>query len=333
MSQTVAQLGEFALIDALQATLPASVRASHQVPLGIGDDASIWQPTNGMRAVITTDTLVEGVHFRTDWTDWPSLGFKSIAVNLSDIASMGARPTLVVVTLMLTGRELVNDLLALYRGMAELAGPHGVIIAGGDIVRTAGPLTISITAVGEGPHLLTRDTARPDDIVAVSGTLGASGAGLRLLQDPALHPTAATRAQLIRAHLRPQPRLALGMTLAAHGAHACMDLSDGLLGDLPKIMRASGVGAELRLADLPTVSALRALFPDDWPELAMRAGEDYELLFTCPPAAWAGIVAAATEIGASVTAIGRVTAGPAVRLVRPDGSVQDVVAGAFDHLG
>ncbi len=335
--ERVRDIGEFGLIAALQASLPENVRASDAVPLGIGDDAAAWWPTPGMTSVISTDTLVEDLDFRLDWTDWRSLGHRMLAVNLSDIASMGATPLLVVITLGLRGDERVADLLELYRGVAELAGPHGVVIAGGDITRTEGPILLSLTAIGEGEPLLRRNGARPGDRIVVSGTLGASGAGLALLQDPALRDRATTADLLVGAHLRPNPRIALGKLLAARGVRCAMDLSDGLLGDLPKIMTASGVSARVDAREVPVLPAVRALFPDRWLELAIRAGEDFELLATMPPEVFEGLRGAAQEIGATLTDIGEIVAigeaGPELHVIDTDGVERQVPFGAFDHFG
>src|SRR5215207_3868707 len=145
----VRDVGEFGLIDLLATSLPTEVRAGTNLPLGIGDDAAIWQPTWGERVVVTTDSLVEEIHFRLDWTDWESLGHKALAVNVSDLAAMGADPKVAVVTLGLRGSERIADLVALYTGMGDIARRHGVVIAGGDIVRSPFGLSLHITALGE----------------------------------------------------------------------------------------------------------------------------------------------------------------------------------------
>lgn len=333
----VRDIGEFGLIAVLEAALPGPVRANERVDVGIGDDAAIWRPSDGLSSVITTDTLIEGNHFRLDWTDWRSLGHKMLAVNLSDVAAMGATALLATVTLGLSGDERLADLLELYRGAGELAGPHGVIVAGGDIVRSSGPLMISVTAIGEGERLLTRAGARPGDRIMVSGTLGASAAGLRLLAEPELRAKATTADLLVAAHLRPNPRLALGRFLAGAGATAAMDLSDGLLGDLPKLLQASGARAAIDAPRVPVLPALRALFPGDWLDLALRGGEDYELLATVPNDLVEGITREAAAIGATLTGIGEILppddGQPLLTLRDIDGTEHPVAAGAFDHFG
>ena len=335
---TVGEIGEFGLIAALEAALPEGVRSGGGVRLSIGDDCALWETTPGELVVITTDSLVEDVHFRLDWTGWEDLGHKTLAVNLSDLASMGARAGVAVVTLALRGTELVDDLVRLYRGMGALAARTGTQIVGGDIVRSPAATAFHITALGEtrGGRALRRDGARAGDVVLVSGTLGASAAGLRLLgEDPSSPRRRATTAGLLLdAHRRPEPRLALGAALLAGGATAAMDLSDGLLGDLPKILQRSGVTAMIDEGLVPVAAAVRALYPDDRLELAMRGGEDYELLVTAPPERVAALQEAAQGLGLDLTAIGEVRAagGPLLTL-RSVGVERVAVAGAFDHFG
>jgi thiamine-monophosphate kinase len=337
----VRDVGEFGLIELLAASLPAEVRVATDLQLGIGDDAAVWQPTPGEHIVVTTDSLVESVHFRRDWTDWESLGHKALAVNVSDLAAMGAIPKLAVISLGLDGEERIGDIQALYRGLGGLARRFGMTIAGGDIVRSPRGLILHVTAIGEtrGQRVLTRAGANAGDLIGVTGTLGASAAGLGLLglaPDDARR-RAATANQLIEAHLRPEPRVALGAALLMHGATSAMDLSDGLLGDLPKILGASGVSARLDEDAVPVAAAVRALFPDKWVDLALRGGEDYELLFTAPRTTWDAIDGAARKTGGTVTAIGEIIARGSglanIELVDRDGTRRTASVGAFDHFG
>jgi thiamine-monophosphate kinase len=340
-TRRVRDVGEFGLIELLAASLPADVRAATGLHLGIGDDAAVWQPTPDEQIVVTTDSLVESVHFRRDWAEWESLGHKTLAVNVSDLAAMGAIPKLAVITLGLGGDERIGDLLTLYSGLGALARRLGMTIAGGDIVRSPHGLILHVTAIGEtrGRRVLTRSGANAGDMIGVTGTLGASAAGLELLGlDPDdARRRAATADQLIEAHRRPEPRVALGAALLDHGATSAMDLSDGLLGDLPKILMASGVAARLDESAIPVAAAVRALFPGEWLDLALRGGEDYELLFTAPPHAWDEVESAARKVGGTVTVIGEVVARGSrtsgIEFTSRDGTRRTVSAGAYDHFG
>lgn len=336
--ETVREIGEFGLISVLRTALPPETVAGPALAIGIGDDCAVWRPPDGESVVITTDSLVEGVHFRLDWTDWERLGHKTLAVNLSDLAAMGAAPGVAVVTLALTGRERLSDLIDFYRGLGALAKATSTLIAGGDIVSSPHEIAFHVTALGSTSNgrVLTRAGAKPGDLVGVSGTLGASAAGLELLDSgPGDHRRlAATAATLIEAHLRPQPRLALGRVLLDNGATSAMDLSDGLFGDLPKILDASGVSARIDEASIPVAAAVRALFPNDWLRLAERGGEDYELLFTAPPDAMERITQVSDAIAATVTTIGVITERGSDRLVAIglDGTERAASGGAFDHF-
>ena len=337
----VRDIGEFGLIETLAAALPADVRGTGGLKIGIGDDAAVWQPVAGERVVVSTDSLIENVHFRLGWTDWESLGHKMLAVNISDLAAMGADPRLALVTLGLTGDERIDDLESLYRGLSTLARQHGMTIAGGDIVRSPLGLVVHVTVLGSSRmhRVLLRSGANVGDRIGVTGTLGASAAGLRLL---GLNPNdprrgAATADRLIEAHLRPEPRVALGAVLLEHGATSAMDLSDGLLGDLPKILSASKVSAWIDEREIPVAAAVRALFADEWIDLAVRGGEDYELLFTAPPSAGTAIERAMKEAGAKATFVGDIVPmrsdQPTIEIMGLDHRLRTELPGAFDHFG
>ena len=337
--QTVRDVGEFELIERLVAALPPEARASKaDVPVAAGDDAAVVRTPSDELQILTTDALIEGIHFRLDWTDWYSLGHKSLAVNISDIAAMGGFPTVAVVTLGLRGDELVSDLEAMYRGMGDLAKRHGVVIVGGDIVRVPDVRLISVTVMGRAreDRVLVRSGAAAEDVIGVTGTIGASAAGLRILEQPERFEGRTTADRLVQAHLRPDPRLDAGQLLVEHGASAAMDLSDGLSGDLPKILNASVVSAEIEVGQLPVIAAVRALFPDDWQALAMRGGEDYELLFTMPNDRWGGFQQAAEAEGVTVTRVGTILpceVSPQLFVRYPDGEREERPTGAFDHFG
>lgn len=332
MSERVRDISEFELIKRLLAALPEAARGADRVS-GQTDDCAYWSNDPG-KSVVTTDALVEGIHFRTDWTDWLSLGHKMLAVNLSDLASMGCQPTIALVTLALTGDELVSDLEEMYRGAGELAETYGVAIAGGDIVRTPGPFTISVTAFGHLPgdqQVMLRSEANPGDLILVSGTLGASAAGLQLLLDN--RTEAATADLLIGAQLRPSPRVSLGQELVEAGVRCCMDLSDGLSGDLPKVLSASNVGALVDVNQIPVLPAVRALFPTDWQRLAIQGGEDYELLITVAPDLVDDVISRASTVGATLTPIGEIVDAHGLQYVKDGHPVTEAFIGAWDHFG
>ena len=336
----VRDIGEFGLIERLTAALPVEARGVSGLEVGIGDDAAVWRPTSGERIVVTTDSLVEDVHFRLAWTDWESLGHKALAVNVSDLAAMGAAPKLAVVAMGLTGDERIVDLESLYRGLGALARRFDMAIAGGDIVRSLGGLVLHVTALGNSRRgrVLPRSGAQSGDLIGVTGTLGASAAGLRLLQLNSNDPRrrAATADHLIDAHLRPEPRVALGAVLLENGATSAMDLSDGLVGDLAKVLSASHVSARLEEREIPIAAAVQALFASEWLDLALRGGEDYELLFTAPPSAWPAIEREMRAVGGTVSVIGEILPSrldqPAIEIVGLDDRLRTEMPGAFDHF-
>lgn len=336
---TVAALGEFGLIALLEQALAEVADSSIVVHLGIGDDAAIWSPTPGTRSLITTDSLLDGVHFRLDWTTWADLGHKALAVNLSDIAAMGGQPRVAVVSLGLTGREPVAGLLDCYRGMGTLAARHGLAVVGGDVVASPDRLGLHVTVVGETwpgmeGRVLSRAGARAGDEIAVGGQLGLAAAGLAVLRSG---DRSAAAAPWLAAHARPEPSLALGRVLLEAGATAAMDLSDGLYGDITKICARSGVSARVLLDRLPVPQPIRQHFPGTWLDLATRGGEDYCLVFTAPTEAMRAILARCVETGIETpTVIGDILPRPEDQqlLFARDlsGAEEPVDPGAFDHF-
>ena len=278
-------MSELALIERIAARNPNRPGTL----LGIGDDAAVIAV--GGAAVVTHDMLVEGVHFRRATTSLRELGQKALAVNLSDLAAMGAEPVAAIVGLGLPRGELSgDDIDALYAGMDDLGRLHGVTVAGGDVT-SCPSLVLAVTAIGRavaGVPPLTRAGARPGDLLCITGGIGAAAAGLLLLEDAGLLPRLPQRADLIAAQTRPAPRLAGGRHLAARGARAMMDISDGLALDAGRLAAASGLRAGIDLAALPLASGVtevaRVLGAD--PALfVVTAGEDYELLAAVPPGA------------------------------------------------
>ncbi|HUA07749.1 MAG TPA: thiamine-phosphate kinase [Candidatus Acidoferrales bacterium] len=254
--------------------------AASRVSLGIGDDAAVWQPSRSQRSVISSDALVEGVHFSRDWMSPDEIGWRAMAANLSDLAAMGARPRLGTVALGVPETWTDEALLVCYAGMARCARAFGLTIAGGDLVR-APALTIAITVVGEvrASNLKTRAGARAGDVFATTGPLGASRAGLDVARG-ALKLDGQAAARALSAHRTPEPRIAEGRWLAASAhVHALMDCSDGLSTDLARMAHASGVGAALERVPVAAVAAAAAeALGLDPVEYALAGGEDFELL-------------------------------------------------------
>jgi thiamine-monophosphate kinase len=263
----------------------AAQPADSRLVLGIGDDAAVWvSPTPAQ--IATTDTLVEGVHFLPG-VPWSDLGWKSLAINVSDVAALGGTPQYALITLALPGEFLVGDVLDFYRGLAEAGRHFGVVVAGGDMVR-APQFIVTVALTGRPsladdgtPLLLRRDAARPGDAIAVSGYLGDSAAGLRLLTGSVDCPPQAAE-HLRRAHLRPDPPIDLGRAAVAAGVRCAIDVSDGLAQDLGHICEMSGLGAVVHADRLPISEHLRRAFPEEATTLASAGGEDYELLLTGP---------------------------------------------------
>jgi thiamine-monophosphate kinase len=306
----VSELGEFGLIDLLAKMVSASQRRKpkdwQQIILGIGDDAAAWRGDASIQ-LVTTDSLIEDVHFTLNITPWRELGGKALAVNLSDIAAMGGIPEYALVSLAVPGRTEVEDVTALYEGMVEVAQQFEVAIIGGDTSRA--PL-VSVTVVvfgtsqNQDKQILTRSAARPGDRVAVTGYLGAAAAGLEMLIHQLRFDPEATDG-LKGAFLRPLPRVTEGRILAEKGVKTAIDISDGLIADLEHICRASQVGARVEVELVPIHPAVRANFGDKALELALSGGEDYELLFT----AGAEIISKVQEAtSCPITVIGEVVA-------------------------
>jgi thiamine-monophosphate kinase len=296
------------------------------VRVGIGDDCAVLETEAGNVLLATTDLLIEDVHFRRRYAEPADIGWKAIAVNLSDIASMGGRPRWALVALACPKETDAVAVEAFYDGLHALAGEHGVAVVGGDTSSSPGGWMVNITLLGEGRRPRLRSTARVGDVVAVTGALGRSAAGLAVLEQgaPAGVP-AALLAEVTAAHLRPVPRVREGRWLGdADGVTAMMDLSDGLATDLGHVAEASGVSARIDLSRIPVSDAARRVataFGVDALAWATGGGEDYELLLTCAPGAADALrdgLARAT--GTTLTVIGEIAAGAGLRFVDADGN-------------
>jgi len=308
---------EFRLIERLR-ELTAQPR--DDVRIGIGDDAAVLAPPPGKELAVAIDTLVEGVHFPPG-TAAVDIGWKALAVNLSDLAAMGASPAWALLALTLPSADAAF-VEGFAEGFAKLAQPHRLALVGGDTTR--GPLTISVVVHGFVPpgQALTRAGARVGDAVLVTGTLGDAAAGLHVVQHLPRDDDgrAGLRAFLIERFNRPTPRLAVGAALRGQ-ATACVDVSDGLLADLGHICAASGVAAEIEASLLPRSSALLELYDDTTAlHFALSGGDDYELCFTVPANRVAELQAGLARLGCGATKIGRIVEGEGVRVRAADGS-------------
>ncbi|HEY5783003.1 MAG TPA: thiamine-phosphate kinase [Lysobacter sp.] len=313
---------EFDLIERIRAR--AGTR--DDVILGIGDDAALLQVPAGKHLVVATDTLNAGVHFPHD-TAPADIGWKSLAVNLSDLAAMAAEPAWCTLSLSLPESD-AGWLDGFLDGFLALAAQHRVALVGGDTTR--GPLSVCVTVHGfvEPGRALLRSAARAGDDVWVSGMLGDAAAALDQWRLGAAHD------EVLRTRLdRPTPRVALGLALAGT-AHACIDISDGLMADLGHVCRASGVAAELDLEALPASEALRVAYEGEQRHaLQATGGDDYELCFTAPAGSLDDIARLAAQAGTSVTWIGRIVAGEGVQVFDADGQRWSPQRVGYEHFG
>jgi thiamine-monophosphate kinase len=313
----LAEVGEFGFI----ARIAGQIQPGVGVHFGIGDDCAITDRSPGCVTLSTTDLLVEGIHFDLTYTDPHSLGIKALAVNLSDIAAMGAVPRHALLGLAIPPTIPIEFLDAFTAAFIALAKEHAVTLVGGDTCASRSGLTVAVTLVGEqAPELVVRRAgARPGDLLAVSGTLGDSALGLALLQKRILTGSGETVAGqfCVQRHLQPSPRVALGQLLADAGlATAMIDVSDGLIADLGHLLQAAGVGAEIAADRVPLSAAfgeLAAALPGDPMELALSGGEDYELLFTLPKERESELHHIQQLSGVPLTVIGAITAGTELR--------------------
>jgi thiamine-monophosphate kinase len=316
---TLREAGEFGLLARLLPTLPAGGRG---VRLGPGDDCAVVAARGAL--LLTVDALVEGVHFRRDWLSPAALGRKAFAVNASDVAAMGGRPRWCVLQIGAPPRTPAADVAAVSRAVAAAARGAGAALVGGNLSRAV-ELSVTLALVGAAPpRPVTRAGARPGDALYVTGTLGDAALGARLLRR-----NRDAGGPAVRRFRAPTPRLAAGELLARRGlASAMIDVSDGLLQDLGHLCAASRVGARVALARVPCSAAVRRAGAD----LALRGGEDYELLFAVPRRREAALVRAAGQFGCRITRIGEITRGREVRLVDAQGREVPVGDAGFDHF-
>lgn len=322
-------MNEFALIERYFKRAPRNA----DVRIGIGDDGAVVAPAPGLEYVITVDMLVEGRHFRAG-ANPRALGHKTLAVNLSDLAAMGALPRFVLLAGALPGSD-PDWVAAFMEGFDALAREYDVELIGGDTTR--GPRTLCVTAIGElpGGTAITRSGASPGDVVYVSGRLGDAALALAA-RDGRVDIEQSSLGTLERRLDEPQPRVALGVALRGV-ASAALDVSDGLTGDLSHVLAASRVGASLDLRALPMSDELRQMLEGGERELALgcvlAGGDDYELLFTASPAMRERVESIALALSLPLTPIGAITVDPVLTIHDEDGRALSALPRAYDHFG
>jgi thiamine-monophosphate kinase len=279
---TLADLGEGEVLRALAEIARAT---SPTLALASGDDAALWAPDSGRHVAISQDALVEGIDFRRSWISPRQLGMRALAVALSDLAGMGARPAWCAATLCAPASTSAEDVMEIQRGLCAAASSAGCVVAGGDVSAIDGPLVIDISVGGTvlPGEALRRDHGHPGDVILVTGRLGRAAAGLRLLLDGGADLSDQERSW-VGAQLAPSARIAEGVQLVAAGVRCGGDISDGLIIELERITEMSGCGAEIWLDRVPVDPALVTDFGAAWPELALGGGEDFELVVAVPAA-------------------------------------------------
>ncbi|MFA5451144.1 MAG: thiamine-phosphate kinase [Dehalococcoidales bacterium] len=325
----ISKIGEFGLIELIKNTI-----GNHpDLQLGIGDDACAWNTRTGIQ-LATTDSLIENVHFEPKLTSWRDLGYKALAVNLSDIAAMAGIGSVALVSLALPGNIQSEDIISFYQGMLELAQETGIAIAGGNVSRSP-IINITVTVIGTAGlsgKILRRSDARERDLIAITGYPGCAAAG-RMVLSGQLKVSKEQADQLLSCFLRPHPRLEQGNILACEGASAAIDISDGLLSDLQHILSSSNVSAIIDVGKLPLKPLLKAgLSHHQAVELALGGGEDYELLFTASESVMEKIAA---TIGKGLSIIGTITSARSgcIKLAGNFTSFDNLKRAGWNHFG
>lgn len=329
------EIGEFGFIDSIKGQCDVSVKG---VIKGIGDDCAVFSSTPGRVLLFTTDMLVEDIHFVIDRITFHQLGWKALAVNLSDIAAMGGRPLVALISLAIPVETEVEAIQELYIGMRDICEHHDLNIVGGDTVASPDKLIINISVIGDAREneVLYRSGASPGDKIYVTGYVGDSMAGLKILTNE-ITPSEGMGGYFIKAHNEPKPLVEAGRIIAASGlASAMIDVSDGLLSDLGHICEESGIGALLYAEKIPLSSELTLLAggagfnPLD---LAILGGEDYQLLFTVPVENDQGIEKLFKEHDLTPPyPIGEIGQEPGIRMEKADKSIEELTPKGFNHF-
>jgi len=333
----IRDLGEFGLIARIKDRLPT---LPSSVIKGIGDDAAVSLLPPGKQLVTTVDLLIEGVHFNLSFLSPYLLGRKSLSVNVSDIAAMGAAPKFAFLSLAIPETMRIESLDEFYKGFLETAAEYGISLLGGDTSASPGPLFINVTLLGEGKkgEMVFRHGAKPGDDLYVTGTLGDSLLGLKIAQEKGKKRISPEEKYLLDRHFNPTPRVREGRTLGGRRlVRSMIDVSDGLLSDLGHICEESRVGARLWVERLPLSPSLRAVAvtrkSGDW-QWALQGGEDYELLFSAPPENGSRIQALGRKWKCGVARIGRI--GPwesGIVIEGPNGPVDPLLFKGYNHFG
>lgn len=325
--------GEAAIINLIREKFGTAEQGD--LTLGIGDDAALIRSGDKF-VVVTTDLLIENTHFRMDLIDPYQLGWKSIAVNLSDIAAMGGTPTYSFVSIGLPDME-VEIIESIFDGMRDVSDTFGSSLAGGDTVASEAGIVINVTQLGsvEADRVARRDGAKPGDVILVTNTIGDSRAGLELLLKFGLEQARRASESCVVHHLQPEPRIAEARAAVSTGkVHSMMDLSDGLASDLQKLCCASGVGARVMAGAVPVskdTHIAAARLDLDAVRLAVEGGEDYELLLTCSTKSAIAVARAISTTGSSARVIGEIVEGDGVVLAMQNGS-EETIGGSWEHF-
>ncbi|HWJ04074.1 MAG TPA: thiamine-phosphate kinase [Verrucomicrobiae bacterium] len=331
----IGEIGEFGLITKIAAKLPP---LSINVKKGIGDDTAVLENEDGNYLLMTTDMLVENIHFSLKYGTYHSAGWKALAVNVSDIAAMGGTPTYAVVALAVPPGAEVSEIEELYAGIGECAREYGVDVVGGDTVKSAGGLTINITLLGsvKADRVIYRSGAAPGDIIMVTGSLGHSAAGLHALSKGTAGAAGQSAGGVLHSHLYPSARLREGQALGRSGMAASMnDISDGLASEILEICEASGTGCELFSGEIPISASVAgiaghaAVDPVEW---ALYGGEDFELVFTVRPQNIGQVKDILDETGCSPVVVGTILPVTEGCSLVKDGKRHALRPGGYDHF-
>lgn len=334
----VSELGEFNLIKEIKDLVNKKQGRSAKIDAGIGDDAAAVEAPAARKLLLSTDTMVENVHFNKAYATGEDIGYKAMTANISDIAAMAGVPEYALVTLGLKKTTDIEFIKDVYRGLLDAAWSHKILIVGGDLTKSATMfITVALTGKVEESMIRLRSGAEPGQAIMVTGNLGASGAALKLLKAGG-RPGHEIPEEIIERHLRPSPRIIEARLAAANGARAMQDISDGLVADLRHICEASKVGAKIyldRLPIFPEAKRLPSITSREAVRLALTGGEDYELIITAPIGKYRKIKAEVeAKTNTDITLIGEITGKVGrVEIIEPNGRQFKQRRAGYDHFG